>query len=310
MGTQSTWGLWSKLQLSRVHTAVRMADDEAKRKEELNNQLKEYISEWRKTREKEEDELSKLKEKQAKRKEIRLEQEKKLNQAKREEEEKMKKESTAGGEVNDARKELSKTKEQLEEEKKIALSIRIKPLELEAMDSDEIKAKAEELFKIIIQLETDKYDYEQRKLTQELDLKELKERQKAQLRAKALKKGLDPEALTGKYPPKIRMYSKYERRTDTRSYDDRKKLYEGGWEVVRAEHLEASWKEKYDEWSKRPSRRLPKWFGERPGKKKGDPETPEGGEEEEAAAAEEEEMMKRKKMRGNMMRKRNKLIFK
>merc|ERR1712234_34986 len=182
----------------------------------------------------------------------------------------------------------SKTKEQLEEEKKIALSIRIKPLELEAMDSDEIKAKAEELFKIIIQLETDKYDYEQRKLTQELDLKELKERQKAQLRAKALKKGLDPEALTGKYPPKIRMYSKYERRTDTRSYDDRKKMYEGGWEVVRAEHLESAWKEKYDEWSKRPSRRLPKWFGERPGKKKGDPETPEGGDEEEAAAAEEE----------------------
>merc|ERR1711884_97048 len=220
-------GLWSKLQLSRVHTAVRMADDEAKRKEELNNQLKEYISEWRKTREKEEDELSKLKEKQAKRKEIRLEQEKKLNQAKREEEE------------------------------KIALSIRIKPLELEAMDSDEIKAKAEELFKIIIQLETDKYDYEQRKLTQELDLKELKERQKAQLRAKALKKGLDPEALTGKYPPKIRMYSKYERRTDTRTYEDRRKLYEGGWEVVRAEHLQACWKEKYDEWLKRPKSKLP-----------------------------------------------------
>jgi len=308
-----------------------MADDDVKRKEELNNQLKEYISEWRKTREKEEDELSKLKEKQAKRKEIRAEQEKKLNAAKREEEEKAKKEeadrkakeaeekkkkleeaeaerqkmleaqkaqkadanekkkSVAGGPGNDARKELSKTKEQLEEEKKIALSIRIKPLELEAMDSDEMKAKAEDLFKIIVQLETDKYDYEQRKLTQELDLKELKERQKAQLRAKALKKGLDPEALTGKYPPKIRMYSKYERRTDTRSYDDRKKMYEGGWEVVRAEHLEASWKEKHDEWSKRPAKKLPKWFGERPGKKAGAPETPEGEEEAEAAAAEEED---------------------
>merc|ERR1712154_533969 len=153
---------------------------------------KEYIAEWRKTREAEEDELSKLKEKQAKRKEIRAEQEKKLNAAKKEEEEKMKKEemldaqkaqkadanekkkSVAGGPGNDARKELSKTKEQLEEEKKIALSIRIKPLELEAMDSDEMKAKAEDLFKIIVQLETDKYDYEQRKLTQELDLKELK----------------------------------------------------------------------------------------------------------------------------------------
>merc|ERR1719238_731818 len=157
-----------------------------------------------------------------------------------------KKKSVAGGPGNDARKELSKTKEQLEEEKKIALSIRVKPLDLEAMDSDEMKGKSEELFKIIVQLETDKYDYEQRKLTQDLDLKELKERQKAQLRAKALKKGLDPEALTGKYPPKIRMYSKYERRTDTRSYDDRKKMYEGGWEVVRAEHLESAWKEKYD----------------------------------------------------------------
>merc|ERR1712152_45191 len=190
-----------------------------------------------------------------------------------------KKKSVAGGPISDTRKELSKTKEQLEEEKKIALSIRIKPLELEALDSDELKTKVEDLFKTIIQLETDKYDYEQRKLTQELDLKELKERQK----------GLDPEALTGKYPPKIRMYSKYERRTDTRSYDDRKKLYEGGWEVVRSEHLEAAWKEKYDEWSKRPSKKLPKWFGERPGKKKGEPETPEGEEGEEAAPAEEEE---------------------
>merc|ERR1712154_174129 len=259
-------------------THLNMADaaDDAKRKEELNASLKEYIAEWRKTREAEEDELTKLKEKQAKRKEIRAEQEKKLNAAKREEEEKAKKE------------EADRKAKEAEEEKKNALSIRIKPLELEAMDSDEMKAKAEDLFKIIVQLETDKYDYEQRKLTQELDLKELKERQKAQLRAKALKKGLDPEALTGKYPPKIRMYSKYERRTDTRSYDDRKKLYEGGWEVVRAEHLEASWKEKHDEFTKRPAKKLPKWFGERPGKKAGDPETPEGEEEAEAAPAEED----------------------
>merc|ERR1712154_260912 len=289
---------------------------------------KEYIAEWRKTREAEEDELSKLKEKQAKRKEVRAEQEKKLNAAKKEEEEKMKKEeadrkakeaeekkkrleeaeakrqemldaqkaqkadanekkkSVAGGPGNDARKELSKTKEQLEEEKKIALSIRIKPLDLESMDSDEMKAKAEELFNVTVALETDKFDFEQRRLGQELDLKELKERQKAQLRQKALKKGLDPEALVGKYPPMIRMYSKYERRTDTRTYEDRKKLYEGGWEVIRAEAMDAIWKEKYEEWSKRPAKRLPKWFGERPGKKAGDPESPEGEEEggEEAAA--------------------------
>merc|ERR1712154_576447 len=264
------------------------AAEEAKQKEALNSQLKEYIAEWRKTREKEEEELKKLKEKQAKRKEIRAEQEKKLNQQKKEEEEKLRKEEnekkakeaeekkkrleeaeakrqemleaqkaqkeggdkkkSVAGSGGDARREMTKTKEQLEEEKKIALSIRIKPLELDAMDSDELKAKANEIFNIIVQLEQDKYDYEQRKLTQELDLKELKERQKAQLRQKALKKGLDPEALVGKYPPMIRMYSKYERRTDTRTYDDRKKLYEGGWEVIRAESLDAIWKEKYEEW--------------------------------------------------------------
>merc|ERR1712038_263386 len=195
---------------------------QSKGKGELDKQLREYINEWRKQRSAEEDELKRLKEKRAKRKEIRAEQEKKLNQQKKEEEEKLRKEenekkakeaeekkkrleeaeakrqemleaqkagagadkkkSAAGGAGGDARREMSKTKEQLEEEKKIALSIRLKPLELDALDSDELKAKATEIHNIIIQLETDKYDYEQRRLTQELDLKELKERQKAQLR--------------------------------------------------------------------------------------------------------------------------------
>merc|ERR1712142_598414 len=108
----------------------------------------------------------------------------------------------------------------------------------------------------IVTLETDEYDYEQRQLAQDYELKELKERQKIQLRNKAIKKGLDPEAFTGKHPPKIRMFSKYERRTDTRTYGDRKKLYEGGWEVVRAEMLEAMWKDKYDDWTKRPKARM------------------------------------------------------
>merc|ERR1711988_382730 len=62
------------------------ARGEAK-KGELDEQLKEYINEWRKQRAKEEEELKKLKDKQAKRKEIRSEQEKKLAQQKKEEEE-------------------------------------------------------------------------------------------------------------------------------------------------------------------------------------------------------------------------------
>merc|ERR1712066_799625 len=158
------------------------------------------------------------------------------------------------------------------------------------MDSDMLNNKATELWDTIVQLEAEKYDYEQRKLTQELDLKELKERQKAQLRAKALKKGLDPEALTGKYPPKIRMYSKYERRTDTRTYEDRKKLYEGGWEILYCEVLEKDWKEKIEEFNKHARAKLPKWFGERPGKKSGDPESPEEDEDAAAEAAAEEDV--------------------
>merc|ERR1711915_642580 len=279
---------------------------------------------WREERSKEEEELKRLKEKQAKRKEIRIEQEKKLAQQKRAEEEKLRKEESEkkeaealekkkaledaerkrqemmaaqkekGGKKSaapamDARKEMSKSKEQVEEEMKISLSIRIKPLNLDEMDSDELRSKANQIWNTIVVLETDKYDYEQRQVDQDYEFKELKERQKLQLRNKAIKKGLDPESFTGAHPPTIHMFSKYERRTDTRTYGDRKKLYEGGAEVLRAEALESAWKEKFNEWSKRPKARLPKWFGERPGKKEGDPGTPEGEEEEEAGADEEEE---------------------
>ena len=48
----------------------------------LDEQLMEYINEWRKQRSKEEEELQRLKEKQSKRKEVRAEQEKKLAQQK------------------------------------------------------------------------------------------------------------------------------------------------------------------------------------------------------------------------------------
>merc|ERR1719347_2136683 len=194
----------------------------------------------------------------------------------------------SSGPAMDARKEMSKSKEQVEEEMKISLSIRIKPLDLDAMDSDEIRNKCNQIWNTIQTLETDKYDYEQRQLDQDYEFKELAERQKLQLRNKAIKKGLDPESFTGAHPPTIHMFSKYERRTDTRTYGDRKKLYEGGAEVLRAEALESAWKEKLAEFNKRPKAKLPKWFGVRPGKKDGDPETPEG-EEEAAEEAEEEE---------------------
>ncbi|KAB7504184.1 Troponin T [Armadillidium nasatum] len=290
---------------------------------ELDEQLAEYIAEWRKQRAKEEDELKKLKDKQAKRKVLRAEEEKKLEQQKKSEEERklreeaerkqkeqeekrrrleeaekkrqtMMKGSSEGGvrkfgmkgsgdkfsNIQAAKGELGKTKEQLAEEKKIALSIRVKPLAIDGLGQSALKSKADEMWQLIIKLETEKYDMEQRMERQDYDLKELKERQKQQLRQKALKRGLDPEALTGKHPPKIQTASKFERRTDRRTYDDKKKLFEGGWEVVHTEELERVWKEKYEEFVNRTKTRLPKWFGERPGKK-GDTDSPEVEEVEE-----------------------------
>jgi troponin T len=241
------------------------------KRSDLDEQLKEYIMEWRKQRSKEEDELKKLKEKQAKRKVSRAEEEQRMAQRKREEEERRQREveekkqrdieekrrrleeaekkrqamlqamkdkdkskgpnftiqKKDGFGVGAAAMERNKTKEQLEEEKKISLSFRIKPLEIDGFSGEKLRAKAQELWETIVRLETEKYDLEERQKRQDYDLKELKERQKQQLRHKALKKGLDPEALTGKYPPKIQVASKYERRVDTRSYDDKKKLFEG-----------------------------------------------------------------------------------
>ena len=215
-------------------------------KGELNSLLIEYINEWRKTREKDEEELRKLKEKQLRRKEVRAEQERVINAHKKEDEDRLRKEemdrreaevsdkkkqleeaevkrqamlelqkktgnkrekaSVAMGAMSEARREMSKTREQLEEEKNLALSIRIKPIDLDVLDSYELEQKATELYNIVVALETDKYDMEQRALNQEYELTELKERQRLQLRQKAVKKGLDPDALSGKHPPKVRMY--------------------------------------------------------------------------------------------------------
>merc|ERR1712083_848824 len=175
-----------------------------------------------------------------------------------------------------------KSKEQLAEEKRVALAVRVSPLVgVEEMGESALQEKANEFWKRIVKLETEKYDLEMRMNRQDYDIRELRERQKQQLRQKALKKGLDPEALTGKHPPKIQTASKFERRTDRRTYDDKKKLFEGGWDDVHKEEMERFWEAKYDEFMNRHKTKLPKWFGERPGKKKDDPETPDGEEVEE-----------------------------
>jgi len=86
-------------------------------KNELNEQLKDYINQWREERAKEEAELKRMKDKQAARKEIRAEQEKKQAQAKREEEEKIKREENEK-KAAEAEQEKKQAQAKREEEEK------------------------------------------------------------------------------------------------------------------------------------------------------------------------------------------------
>lgn len=142
------------------------------------------------------------------------------------------------------RSDIIKTKEQLAEEKKIAMQFRVKPLNVDGLGLEELKKKANELWEQIVQAESDRYDLEERQKRQEYDLKELSERQRQINRNKALKKGLDPEALSGKHPPKLQVASKYERRLDRRDFGDKKNLFEGGWDKLTKEEQEKLWSER------------------------------------------------------------------
>lgn len=66
--------------------------------------------------------------------------------------------------------ERNKTKEQLEEEKKISLSFRIKPLAIEGLGESALRDKAQELWELIVKLETEKYDLEERQKRQDYDV--------------------------------------------------------------------------------------------------------------------------------------------
>jgi len=66
--------------------------------------------------------------------------------------------------------ERNKTKEQLEEEKKISLSFRIKPLAIEGFGEAKLREKAQELWELIVKLETEKYDLEERQKRQDYDV--------------------------------------------------------------------------------------------------------------------------------------------
>lgn len=153
-----------------------------------------------------------------------------------------------------------KTKEQLAEDKKIALSIRIKPLKIDGLKGPELKKIVNDLWDAIVQLESDKYDLEEEQKRQEYHLKELTERQKQINKNKALKMGLDLEDLSGKHPPKVRLASKYERRIDRRSFGEKTELFNGGYVQVVKKMTDEEWAEKVNQFKEaHGDKHVPKW---------------------------------------------------
>lgn len=72
--------------------------------------------------------------------------------------------------LSSAQLERNKTKEQIEEEKRISLSFRIKPLNIEGFTIQKLQSKARELWDAIVKLETEKYDLEERQKRQDYDV--------------------------------------------------------------------------------------------------------------------------------------------
>ncbi|MDJ8948203.1 troponin, partial [Clostridium perfringens] len=124
-----------------------------------------------------------------------------------------------------------KSKEQQEQEKKAILSQRIKPVNMDELNSsDKLKEKARELHNQIVRLESEKYDLEKRFKAQQYDMMELAER--ARQMNKVGKGGLkrlqlkedEVDKIQERYagaPAKVEMYSIYERQKDKRTFGDR-----------------------------------------------------------------------------------------
>lgn len=77
--------------------------------------------------------------------------------------------------ISQAKTEMGLNTNELEVLKRKTISDRVKPLSIDGLDNAGLKAKAEELWKQIIQVETAKYDLDERSKRQEYDVRNLRE---------------------------------------------------------------------------------------------------------------------------------------
>lgn len=259
---------------------LKMLEARKKQAEKEEDELREYEEQRRAEREKELEDIQRLKERREQRKKEREEEERRMaelrqveeQRRRQEEEERLRKkreeeakkreailqkqqemmrydsqagkpnyviQKKSGGHANSENQdgennaeEFTKTKEQLEAEKKAALAQRIQPLSIDGFSLEQLLEKAKELHQQLHRLESDKYDLEQRYKKQQGDLLELAERARQMNKGGKSKQNAvkqETDALADKYgaPTKITMYSPYERVKDRRSFVDRRELYTG-----------------------------------------------------------------------------------
>ena len=154
------------------------------------------------------------------------------------------------GKQNFADQKKFKSKD--EQEYQEALTALIKPFDVSKLSEDDLKKKISELYDIFTNLINDKINLNKKLIDQDAILKTLREKLNELLDAKAAKKGVIDmhKFYPGKksHPPKMQIFSKYDNRKGTRSYDERKEMYAVGTDVVRPKMLASMWDEKFSAW--------------------------------------------------------------
>merc|ERR1719289_682686 len=144
------------------------------------------------------------------------------------------------------KEDSQKSKEQMDIEKQNIILSRIVPFGIEGLDYDALCERAKALHQVIWNLEANCYDYQQKFERQNYDMMELAERARQMNRGRRK----TPTGHTGlggsvfswiaerykEAPPKMSLFSKYERQKDRRTLTERRLIFED-FEAAKAANL-------------------------------------------------------------------------
>jgi len=137
-----------------------------------------------------------------------------------------------------AKEDLQKSPEQLEQEKRSVLAQRVQPLQIDGKSKEDLIEKAKQFHNLLHQLHGAIYELTERFERQKYDMVELTERARQIEKGKAKTRksnivhtGLGGGLFTGvndvtsSAPPKVSLFSRYERLTDRRTFADRRNVW-------------------------------------------------------------------------------------